>query len=217
MAVQMVTLGSREEWLRRRSGTIGGSDAGAVLGLNPYESNVELYEIKCGIRQAEDISDRDCVKYGHQAEMHLRGLFRLDFPEYRVEYVDNNLWVNDRYPWAHFSADGWLYDERGRLGILEIKTTEIKNSAQWAQWKNRVPDHYFAQVLHGMMVMEAEFAVLKAQIKRWIDDELLIQVRHYFFERSNYENDISILCKDEFDFAMCLKNGTPPPLLLPSI
>lgn len=217
MAVQMLTLSSREEWLQRRSGTIGGSDAGAVLGLNPYQSNVELYEIKRGIRQAEDISDRECIQYGHQAEMHLRGLFRLDYPQYRVEFIDNNMWLNDRYPWAHFSADGWLYDERGRLGILEIKTTEIKSPAQWAQWKDRVPDHYFAQVLHGMMVMEADFAVLKAQIKYEIDGNLKIQTRHYPFERAAYEQDFPILEKEEFDFAMCLKNGTPPHLLLPTI
>lgn len=217
MAVKMLQLASREEWLQRRSATIGGSDAGAILGLNPHMSNIDLYELKTGIRQAEDISDKPAVKYGQQAERYLRGLFRLDYPEYRVEYIDNNLWLNDRYPWAHYSADGWLYDEKGRLGILEIKTTEIKHPSQWAQWIDRVPDHYFVQVLHGMMVMEAEFAVLKAQIKRWIDDELVIQVKHYFFERASYGIDISVLEKEEFDFAMRLRNHTPPPLLLPTV
>lgn len=217
MAVKMITLYSRDEWLKHRAATIGGSDAGAVLGLNPYMSNVELFEIKSGIKQAEDISGKPCVEYGHQAERHLRGLFRLDFPQYRVEYVDNNMWLNDRFPWAHFSADGWLYDERGRLGVWECKTTEIKNAAQWAQWKDRVPDHYFAQVLHGMMVMEAEFAVLKAQIKREIDGNLSIQTRHYWFERSAHEDDIAILEKEEFDFAMHLRHGTRPHLRLPFI
>ena len=217
MSVEMLTLPDREAWLKRRAATIGGSDAGAILGLHPYMSNIDLYEIKAGIRQAEDISDKDAVKYGQQAERYLRGLFRLDYPQYRVEYVDNNMWLNDRFPWAHYSADGWLYDEAGRLGILEIKTTEIKHPSQWAQWIGRVPDHYFAQVLHGMMVMEAEFAVLKAQIKRWIDDELVIQVKHYFFERASYGNDISILEKEEIDFALCLRNHTRPALLLPEV
>lgn len=217
MAVEMLVLPDRTAWLQRRSSTIGGSDAGAILGLNPYMSNIDLYELKTGIRQAEDISDKPAVKYGQQAERYLRGLFRLDYPQYRVEYVENNLWLNDRYPWAHYSADGWLYDKKGRLGILEIKTTEIKNAAQWAQWQNRVPDHYFVQVLHGMMVMEADFAILKAQIRRWIDDELVIQTKHYPFERAPYEDDLSILEKEEFDFAMNLRNHTPPPLLLPTI
>ena len=217
MAIEMLVLPNRDEWLKRRSATIGGSDAGAILGLNPYMSNIDLYELKTGIRQAEDISEKAAVQYGQQAERYLRGLFRLDYPEYRVEYTDNNLWLNDRYPWAHYSADGWLYDEKGRLGILEIKTTEIKNAAQWAQWQNRVPDSYFAQVLHGMMVMEADFAILKAQIKQWIDDELVIRVKHYFFERDSYGNDLVILEKEEFDFAMRLRNHTPPPLRLPDV
>ena len=38
------TLGmSREDWLIARKGGIGGSDAAAVLGLNPYKSPVELF------------------------------------------------------------------------------------------------------------------------------------------------------------------------------
>ena len=217
MAIEMLVLPDREAWLKRRAATIGGSDAGAILGLNPYMSNTDLYEIKTGIRQAEDISDKAAVQYGQQAERYLRGLFRLDYPEYRVEYIDNNLWVNDRYPWAHYSADGWLYDEKGRLGILEIKTTEIKNAAQWAQWQNRVPDSYFAQVLHGMMVMEADFAILKAQIKQWIDDELVIRVKHYPFERASYVADIAYLEEVERDYAVHLRNQTPPPLVLPEV
>lgn len=102
MSVEMIQLGSREEWLKHRD-RIGGSDASAILGMNPYRTNIELWQIKTGQMIPEDISDKPYVKYGTQAEMHLRGLFRLDFPEYQVEYVENNMFLNDRFPFAHAS------------------------------------------------------------------------------------------------------------------
>ena len=36
MAVKMLTFDSREEWLKGRGRTIGGSDASAVIGLNRW-------------------------------------------------------------------------------------------------------------------------------------------------------------------------------------
>ena len=102
----------------------------------------------------EDISDKPYVRYGHDAEPLLRELFKLDFPDYKVGYRDNNLFLNSRYPWAHASLDGWLEDPEGRTGILEIKTTEILQSMQKEKWKDRIPDNYYLQVLHYMMVMK---------------------------------------------------------------
>ena len=127
MAVQLLKLNSHDEWLRHRS-RIGGSDAAAILGMNPYRNNVELWEIKTGRRQQEDISEKPYVKYGTEAEKHLRELFKLDFPEYEVGYVENNMFLNDKYPFAHASLDGWLRDSEGRVGIWECKTTNILRS-----------------------------------------------------------------------------------------
>lgn len=217
MGADVHVLASRDEWLRARAGTIGGSDAAAILGMNPYCSNVALWEIKTGRRQADDIGDKPYVQYGTQAERHLRGLFRLDFPQYRVEYAENNLWTNDKYPWAHYSADGWLYDEAGRLGILEIKTTEILRSMQKEKWNDRIPDNYYIQVLHGMLVMEADFAVLKAQLKTEFDGIPYLQTKHYPIERAEVAQDLEILADSERVFAKYLKGDTPPALILPEI
>ena len=74
MAVKMKTMKSREDWLKARKGFIGGSDAAAVVGLNPYKDNVTLWLEKTGQTVAEDISDKPYVKYGTQAEDHLREL-----------------------------------------------------------------------------------------------------------------------------------------------
>lgn len=121
----MIQLKDREAWLQARAGRIGGSDASAILGMNPYRTNIELWQIKTGQLVPEDISEKPYVKYGTEAEQYLRELFRLDFLEYQVFYVENNMWLNDKYPFAHASLDGWLVDQDGRMGIWECKTTNI--------------------------------------------------------------------------------------------
>ncbi len=215
MSVKMIVCNSREEWLKKRKNTIGGSDASAIVGLNPYRSNVDLWLEKTGQIIPEDISDKPYVKYGHDAEPLLRDLFRLDFPEYQVFYEENNLFLNEKYPWGHFSADGWLKDQDGRRGILEIKTTEILQSMQKEKWDHRIPDNYYIQILHGLLIMEADFAVLKAQLKTVFDGIPYLQTRHYFIERSEVEEDIEFLKYSEERFYQNILNRTKPALILP--
>lgn len=217
MTVTMHTFESREEWLAARTGRIGGSDAAAILGLNPYKDNVQLWEEKAGLRQQEDISDKPYVKYGTQAEMHLRGLFRLDFPEYQIFYQEGNMWFNDRFPFAHASLDGWLVDQQGRKGILEIKTTNILQSMQKEKWKGRIPDNYYIQLLHYFMVTEFDFAILKAQLKYDYGGDIVLHTRHYMIERSDVEADIQYLQKSEMTFWKQLQAGQKPALVLPEI
>ena len=216
MSVEMIRLNSREEWLKNRT-KIGGSDASAVVGLNPYMDNVTLWEIKTGRRKQEDISDKPYVQYGTQAEMHLRGLFRLDFPQFKVDYVENNMFLNSKYPWAHASLDGWLTDQDGRKGVLEIKTTEILQSMQKKKWKEQIPDNYYIQVLHYMMVTEFDFAVLKAQLKTVFNDIPYLQTKHYIIERSEVEEDIRYLAAEEQKFWEMIETGKRPALILPEL
>lgn len=216
MSVKMLTFPSRSEWLQARKNTIGGSDASAVVGLNPYCDNVRLWEIKTGQIIPDDISDKPYVKYGHDAEPLLREMFKLDFPEYQVFYEDNNLFLNEKYPWGHFSADGWLKDQNGRNGILEIKTTEILQSMQKEKWNQRIPDNYYIQLLHGFLIMEVDFAVLKAQLKTVFDGIPYLQTRHYFIERSDVEADLEFLESSEKEFWTHVQNRTKPNLILPN-
>lgn len=217
MSVEMKVFDNREEWLQARSGRIGGSDASAILGMNPYRTNVELWQIKTGQLIPEDISDKPYVKYGTEAEQHLRELFKLDFPEYEVFYEDNNMWLNDKFPWGHYSADGWLKDADGRLGVWECKTTNILQSMQKEKWNHRIPDNYYIQLLHGFLIMEAEFAVLKAQLKSEFNGEIYIQTKHYKIERSDVEEDLKLLESSEREFWKQVKERKRPGLILPAI
>lgn len=215
--VEKIILNSRSEWLEKRAGRIGGSDASCIVGMNPYKSNVELWEIKTGKKQAEDISDKPYVRYGTEAEEHLRALFALDFPQYKVSYDENNMWLNDRYPFAHASLDGYLEDEDGKKGILEIKTSNILQSMQKEKWNHRIPDNYFIQVLHYLMVTEFDFAILKAQLKYDYDGDIMLTTKHYKIERDEVQDDIEYLQKAERKFFECIKEDRQPNLVLPVI
>lgn len=215
--VEMTVLKSREEWLVNRRKGLGGSDCSAVIGFNPYKSNVDLWREKTGRTEQEDISDKPYVQYGTKAERHLRELFKLDYPQYKVDYVENNSFYNPKYPFARASLDGWLTDGSGRKGILEIKTTEILSAGQRAKWKDRIPDNYFCQVLFYMAVIEADFAVLKAQIKTVIDDDVRLETKHYTIERADVQGDIDFLMNACKDFWQYVKDDKEPPLILPEI
>lgn len=216
MAANMIILPNREAWLQNRRKGIGGSEISAIIGHNPYMDNVTLWEYKTGRRQPEDISDKPYVQYGTQAEMHLRGLFRLDFPQYHVDYVDNNCWTNPRYPWAQASLDGWLTDQNGRRGVLEIKTTEILQSMQKERWNQQIPMNYYCQVLFYMAVVEADFVVLKAQLKTMFDGVPYIQTKHYTIERADVQADIDYMMAKGAEFWGYVERDERPPLVLPA-
>lgn len=215
----MVTLkqfSSNEEWLQARK-LIGGSDASALVGLNPYKTNIDLWKEKTGRQKAPDISNDEFVRFGHEAEAHLRALFALDHPQYTVEYLENNMFLNDKYPFAHASLDGWLTDQDGRKGVLEIKTTNILQSMQREKWADRIPDNYYCQVLWYLMVTEFDFVVLKARLRSEWQGEIRVTVRHYFIDRKEVEEDIEELRQAGEKFWKAIREDRQPYLILPAI
>lgn len=220
--VRMQAFASNGEWLKQRESIIGGSDAGAILGVNKWKSNVELWEEKTGLRKAANISDNPLVKYGSQAEDYLRELFKLDYPHFKVSYTPFNMWRNDKYPWAHASLDGWIdvpYADGTQKGVLEIKTATITSRQQREEWQDKIPQSYYAQVLHYLMVTEFDFAIVKAQLKYepFENHETYLVTQHYVINRDDVEGDIKLLEEKEKEFAECIRNGVRPSLVLPEI
>lgn len=183
-------------WLKGRLNGIGGSDASAVVGKNPYKTNIELFEEKTGRRIAPDISEKPYVIYGKEAEQYIRELFRLDYPQYQVMHHEYRILQSLDYPFMQASLDGELVDQDGRKGILEIKTTNILQSMQYEKWKDRIPDNYYIQVLHYLLVTGYEFVVLRAHLRSNWGTDVRTQVKHYFIERTEVQADldISLIC-----------------------
>ena len=205
----------REEWLAmRQMQGIGGSDAGTVLGLNPWCSNVQLWRYKTGQEVPPDISDKPAVKFGKVAEEHIRELFRLDYPLYDLKYHEFWMYCHDGYPWQFATLDGELTDEAGRRGILEIKTTTIQNRSQWDEWENGIPQRYYAQILHQLSATGWQFAILRAYIRWYRDGEFRATVRDYRIERDDVLDDIAYLRQQELIFMDCIKSGKPPAAII---
>ncbi|WP_319764453.1 YqaJ viral recombinase family protein [Maridesulfovibrio sp.] len=212
-----MTTPTRKEWLEARRKGLGGSDASVALGLSQWKTNVELWEEKTGRREDEDISDKECVKYGVACEPLMREMFKLDYPEFRVKHEENVVLQHPVYPQLQASLDGMLWDQAGRLGILEIKTTTVQRGADYDKWKNKVPQNYFIQLLHYMLVTGAQFAILKARIKNEWGGSVSITENHYHFERSNHIGDTIHLLKAELAFWRYVETDTRPDLILPKI
>ena len=208
---------NEEQWIHGRMNGIGGSDASAVVGMNPYKTNIELFEEKTGRKIPEDISNHPCVVYGKKAEEPIRELFKLDYPQYEVEHHEFRILQSIEYPFMQASLDGEITDQKGRKGILEIKTTNILQSMQREKWNNQIPQYYYIQVLHYLLVTGYEFAVLRAHLNSSWDGDVRTQAKHYFIERSEVIEDLEFLKQEEIKFWKYVESGRKPPLILPEI
>lgn len=208
------------EWHAARLKGIGASEASAIVGCNPYMSNVDLWRIKTGRKKAPDISSNAHVAYGHAAEGPIRELFALDYPEYEVGYGGAfDMVRHPQYPWLFATLDGRLVErETGRRGVYEGKTTEILRSIAKEKWRDGVPQNYYVQNLHQLLASGWDFVVLHAQLKRVWDGQIKSTRQSYFIERADVKDDLDYLLEQEIKFweEYVLKDREPP-LILPEI
>lgn len=209
---------TREEWIVCRKQGIGGSDAGCIVGANPWKSARQLWLEKTGKVIPDDIGDKPAVRFGKEAEAHLRALFCLTYPEYTCEYHEFRMYANDQKPYIFATLDGELTNASKRRGILEIKTTTIQTASQWDEWESRIPQQYYVQILHQFLACNwAEFVELFVHIRYHKDNEVRATLRKYRIERSEVQNDLQKLEKEETAFWQSVQDGIEPPDMLPEI
>lgn len=70
--VSTLNLG-KKEWLKYRKGGIGGSDAGAICGLNPYRTAIQVYTDK----RTDEIEefDNEAMREGRDLEEYVARRF----------------------------------------------------------------------------------------------------------------------------------------------
>lgn len=138
-----------EKWLDMRQFSIGGSDAGTIVGLNKYESPYSLYFKKLGLIPKEDLSDRIPIIVGNYNEQLVADLFEKNTGKKVRKH--NYMMYHPEYTFMSANVDRVLIGENA---ILECKTASeyVKD-----QWKNgEVPGSYMAQCYHYMAVTGAE-------------------------------------------------------------
>lgn len=145
---------SKEEWLKSRQAGIGGSDASAIAGLNPWKSSIQLYMDKKEENPQEIKSLR--MEIGNRLEGLVAELFTEE-TGLKVRNV-NGILKNEKYPFALANIDR---DIVGEKAFLECKTT---NSFALKEWKDGVPPHYEIQCLHYMAITGATHCYIAALI-----------------------------------------------------
>lgn len=204
------TFNSKEEWLKKRG--FGGSTASAILGKNPYMTALELYRAIVMPNKNPLYQTNEAMSYGTKCEPLIRKLFAYDFDNKYAVHTPRNNEMYRRIDKTYLTAtlDGILTERKtGKKGILEVKTHDIRNKADNEKWSDHIPDNYYIQVLHYLMVMnDFEFAILTAKLRFYdyynSDGKKLLrtEIRYYYIDRmdENVAKDIAFLEKKETEF-----------------
>lgn len=174
---------SHEEWLKYRKQGLGGSDAGAICGLNPYASPMSVYYDK--IREDTEETDNEAMRQGRDLEDYVARRF-MEATGKRVRRA-NAIFQSEAHPFMLSNVDRMVAGERAGL---ECKTA---NSYQLARWKDgAIRAHYLIQCFHYMAVTGSDAWYLAVVIlgrefqyrKILRDDEMienLIQIESDFW------------------------------------
>jgi putative phage-type endonuclease len=123
-----------EKQLEERRHYIGGSDAGAILGLNPWRSALDVYFEKIEGKQPE--INNNFIYWGNQLEPLIRRIF-FEVTGLMAHDVSKTKYHKD-YPFIAANIDGLITLSDNKKGenntaILEIKTVSQFARAQWGK------------------------------------------------------------------------------------
>ena len=198
-------------WLKARAERgIGGSEAAAIVGMSPWMTANELWQLKTGNAEPKDLSDDSFVQKGVRLEPALRELYKAIHPDTKVSFHKYDLLFQSDRPWLFATLDGELKEGK-RKGVLEIKTSTPVGKAGWEKWNNQIPSNYHCQILHQFLATGYDFAVLFACLFNAEGD---FTVREYRFEREDLKDDLNWLLEKETEFWQTVQNRTLPPMTL---
>ena len=181
--IKVLGYENEDDWHELRAKRIGGSDVGAILGVNPYKSIVDVYVDKT---EGSDFKGNNATYWGHMLEGTILKEFSNKHKELIVYEVPYSV-VND---FLIANLDGALKDkETGDYGVLEIKTTSIWNKKEWEE--DTIPQSYYAQVQHYLMLTGYKFAYVAVLIGGQ-------QYKEFKVERS--EEDIELIRNKASEF-----------------
>lgn len=203
-----VRCNDRDEWLKARQHQgIGASQAAACIGQSKWLSPIELWKELRGITKSPDLSKNAAVEQGIRLEPAIRTLFQAEHPEFNIEYYAYDLLYQSDRPHAFATLDGEIVHPNGDRSILEIKTSTPNGVAGWDSWKDQVPVNYFWQVMHQMLATGFNSAYLYAMLFTRSGDKI---IREYYFERSDFLNELKYLKEEEDKFYKSVVDGTMP-------
>jgi len=147
----------RDEWLRYRQQGIGGSDAGAICGVNRFRSPFSVYMEKTAETPPE-IEDNERMRQGRDLE---------DYCARRFSEATGLKVHRTNFLYRHQDHDFMLADlDRvivGENAGLECKTTSAWNADKWKS-ADTIPESYILQCFHYMEVMRFDYMYIACLI-----------------------------------------------------
>lgn len=185
---------TREEWLENRMKGIGGSDAGAIVGVNPWKSPYTLWCEKTG-KITNDI-DNEVMRQGRDLEQYVAERFCEETGK-KVRRSGFS-YQSKEHPFMLANVDRLVI---GESAGLECKTTNMLNKTDYEN--GDVPPSYYAQCQHYMAV---------TGLKKWYIAVLALSKAFYWLEIERDEEYISNLIQYESDFWQSVKTNQPPEI-----
>jgi len=143
-----------------RTQYLGGSDAAAIAGVDPYRSAYSVWLEKTGQRPVPTEPPSEAAYWGQQLEDLVAREFSRQTGK-RIRRATARL-THPHYPYIAGHIDRWVLGEGRRPVILECKTTGDRHASEWAD--DRVPDPYLVQVHHYLAITGASHAYVAALI-----------------------------------------------------
>lgn len=150
--VKIFEYENQEKWHELRGIGIGGSDIGAILGVNKYKSAIDIYIDKT---EGKKQDGNRFTHFGHKLE-------KVVFEEFQERHSNMKCYT---VPYTIqrgvcvANVDGMVYDPvKDKYGVLELKTTSAYNKDEWTG--DTVPQSYYAQVQHYLYVTGLSFAYI---------------------------------------------------------
>lgn len=185
----------RDEWLAWRRRGIGGSDAAAILGLDPYRSPFDVYAEKLGLKPEPE--DNEAMRQGRDLEGYVASRF-TEATGLRVRRRHAILQHPD-HPWMLANVDRFV---EGQDAGLECKVTTVLNKARFN--RGEYPPAYYVQCMHYLGVTGA---------KRWYLAVLVLGRAFHVFVIERDEDEIAALIEAERRFweGHVVPQIPPPP------
>lgn len=145
MAISRLSLAgmSRDEWLAERRKSLGGSDMGAVLGLNMWRSPFTVWAEKTG--KLPEQPDNEAMRQGRDLEHYVAA--RFEEASGKTVQRTNYILRNDDAPHLHANIDRRIVGERSGL---ECKTASALSAKRYAG--GEFPESYYAQCVTYLAV-----------------------------------------------------------------
>lgn len=193
MSIKKIRWHDRSEWISIRNMYLGGSDAGAVIGMNPFKSSYSLWMEKTG--RIPGFEGNLATEVG----AFLEDFVAKKFEEQEGKRVkrQNATLVNDSYPFACANVDRVIVGENA---ILECKTTSSVPNMKKIR-NGEFPDTWYCQCLHYLAVGKYDRAYLAVLVSN-------TDFRVFILDRD--EDEIAALMVAECNFWDKVVHDEPP-------